>query len=147
MHRPRQVGAQGLLHSCGLLRDATGIGDPGTIVFGCDVHHPKPGSDRPSFAALVASMDMFDYAEHLTLVQKQPTRMEVVIRLQAMVEGVRYIFSHPLLPGALPLLKPGLAPAPEAASASWAVKLLGKIPVRLISQGSIKMCRLPRRDL
>ena len=70
----------------GLLRDATGIGSPGTIVFGCDVHHPKPGSDRPSFAALVASMDMFDYAEHLTLVQKQPTRMEVVIRLQAMVE-------------------------------------------------------------
>lgn len=47
-----------------------------TIVFGADVYHPPPGSDKPSFAAVVGSMDRLLGTYH-TVVAAQPSRLEV----------------------------------------------------------------------
>ena len=44
-----------------------------TIVFGADVYHAPPGTDRPSFAAVCASMDR-NLATYHTLVDSQPSR-------------------------------------------------------------------------
>ena len=48
-----------------------------TIVFGADVYHAPPGSQRPSFAAVVASMDV-QLATYHTVVSAQPSRCEVI---------------------------------------------------------------------
>ena len=51
--------------------------DAPTIVFGADVYHAPPGSQRPSFAAVVASMDV-QLATYHTVVSAQPSRCEVI---------------------------------------------------------------------
>ena len=49
--------------------------DKPTIVFGVDVNHAKPGSSKPSFAALVATMDK-ECASYHTIVNAQSSRQE-----------------------------------------------------------------------
>ena len=48
-----------------------------TIVFGVDVNHPPPGSAKPSFSALVASMDP-ECARYYSVVGAQAARKELV---------------------------------------------------------------------
>ena len=48
-----------------------------TIVFGADVYHAPPGSQRPSFAAVVASMDV-QLATYHTVVSAQPSPLRVI---------------------------------------------------------------------
>ena len=54
----------------GLLRDTP------TIVFGVDVNHPQPGSTKPSFAAICATMDQ-ECAEYFTSVKAVGSRTEI----------------------------------------------------------------------
>jgi len=53
-----------------LLRDAP------TMVVGFDVNHPQPGSKKPSFAALVASMDV-ECSKYHTAIGAQKSRAEI----------------------------------------------------------------------
>ena len=55
-----------------------------TIVFGADVYHAPPGSDRPSFAAVVSSMDPL-MATYYTTVSAQTCRVEIIESLEEMV--------------------------------------------------------------
>ena len=48
-----------------------------TIVFGVDVNRPPPGSAKPSFSALVASMDP-ECARYYSVVGAQSARKELV---------------------------------------------------------------------
>lgn len=57
-----------------------------TIVMGCDIIHPAPGSDgRPSFASLVANVDS-DSAKYIADSRVQASRQEMVEDLQVMVK-------------------------------------------------------------
>jgi len=60
------------------------IHDQPTIVFGADVYHAPPGSNRPSFAALVASMDR-QLATYHTLVCAQASRCEVIEAMEDLI--------------------------------------------------------------
>jgi len=62
-----------------------------TIVLGGDVHHPGPGSDRPSIAAVVASLDRH-FARHAATVRVQEKRKEVIEDLQSMVRELLVLF-------------------------------------------------------
>ena len=55
-----------------------------TIVLGADVYHSPPGSDRLSFAAVCATMDR-NLATYHTLVESQPSRCEVVEKMEEMM--------------------------------------------------------------
>jgi len=55
-----------------------------TIVFGADVYHAPPGSLRPSFAALVSSIDR-SLATYYTTVSAQPARLEIIRDLEDLV--------------------------------------------------------------
>ena len=47
-----------------------------SIVFGVDVNHPQPGSNKPSFAAICATMDQ-ECAEYFTSVKAVGSRTEI----------------------------------------------------------------------
>lgn len=55
-----------------------------TIVLGADVYHAPPGTDRPSFAAVVASMDRH-LATYHSIVTSQLSRCEVIESMEEMV--------------------------------------------------------------
>lgn len=55
-----------------------------TIVLGADVYHSPPGTDRPSFAAVVASMDRH-LATYHSIVSSQLSRCEVIESMEEMV--------------------------------------------------------------
>jgi len=50
--------------------------DEPTMVMGFDVNHPQPGSKKPSFAALVASMDV-ECSKYHTAIGAQKSRTEI----------------------------------------------------------------------
>ena len=52
-------------------------------VFGADVYHAPPGSSRPSFAAVVSSMDRLLACYH-TSVCAQPARLEIIEQMEAL---------------------------------------------------------------
>mmetsp|Transcript_51497 Transcript_51497/g.112107 ORF Transcript_51497/g.112107 Transcript_51497/m.112107 type:complete len:1145 (+) Transcript_51497:70-3504(+) len=56
-----------------------------TIVFGADVHHASPGSQQPSYAAVVASLDESCTAFH-TVVNRQESRTETLTNLESTIE-------------------------------------------------------------
>ncbi|THH18233.1 hypothetical protein EW146_g2726 [Bondarzewia mesenterica] len=59
-----------------------------TIVMGADVMHPAPGSqDRPSFAALVSSVDS-DNAKYIATMDVQTSKEDIIENLQNMVKYV-----------------------------------------------------------
>jgi eukaryotic translation initiation factor 2C len=60
--------------------------DRPTMVCGVDVHHPPPGSSRPSWAALVASMDQNCSKWH-TIVDEQKGRQEQIGVAQGTRQG------------------------------------------------------------
>jgi eukaryotic translation initiation factor 2C len=55
-----------------------------TIVFGADVYHGPPGSTKPSFAAVVSSMDRMLATYHTTVVA-QASRHEVIDQMEVIV--------------------------------------------------------------
>uniref|UniRef100_A0A7S2BQS4 Uncharacterized protein n=1 Tax=Haptolina brevifila TaxID=156173 RepID=A0A7S2BQS4_9EUKA len=55
-----------------------------TMVMGFDVNHPQPGSPKPSYSALVATMDV-ECSKYYTVVGAQKSRMEVVERGEIIV--------------------------------------------------------------
>ena len=55
-----------------------------TIVLGADVYHSPPGTDRPSFAAVVASMGRH-LATYHSIVTSQLSRCEVIESMEEMV--------------------------------------------------------------
>jgi hypothetical protein len=54
-----------------------------TMVFGIDTSHPAPGSNFPTMAAMVFSIDP-KAVEYRSLVRFQPPRQEVVMDLREM---------------------------------------------------------------
>lgn len=52
-----------------------------TMIIGADVHHPPPGSSKPSYAAMCASLD-YHVSKYHTMVNQQPSRTEVLVRLE-----------------------------------------------------------------
>ena len=63
---------------CALVQDAP------TMVIGADVYHAPPGTKRPSFAAVVSSMDR-QLATYVTSVSAQLSHMEVIERMEEMI--------------------------------------------------------------
>lgn len=63
------------------------LADPAnpTIVMGADVAHPAPGADRPSFTALVSSVDR-NATKYVAIDNVQPPRQEIITDLKEMVE-------------------------------------------------------------
>ncbi|PPQ91938.1 hypothetical protein CVT25_000981 [Psilocybe cyanescens] len=63
-----------------------------TIVMGADVIHPAPGStDRPSFTALVGSVDS-NSAKYVATTRVQTGRQEIIDDLQAMVKEILNLY-------------------------------------------------------
>ena len=54
------------------------------MVIGADVYHAPPGTKRPSFAAVVSSMDR-QLATYVTSVSAQLSHMEVIERMEEMI--------------------------------------------------------------
>jgi hypothetical protein len=65
--------------------------DQPTIIFGADVHHPAPGSMRPSIAAVAASMDRHA-ARHVAIARVQQSRVEIIADLRGMVKELLLSF-------------------------------------------------------
>jgi len=66
------------------------VSEKPTIVFGADVTHPGPGgggSQKPSIAAVVASMDR-NMARYSSVVEVQNSREEIIIRLKDIVKSL-----------------------------------------------------------
>ncbi|VDC01533.1 unnamed protein product [Peniophora sp. CBMAI 1063] len=77
---------QGGVNSVPDARSISFITDPAnpTIVFGADAIHPAPGtSDRPSFTALVGSVDS-NAAKYVATMRAQETRKEIIQDLESM---------------------------------------------------------------
>ena len=51
------------------------------MVFGADVNHARVGSMRPSFTAVVGSVDKFA-RKHIAVVRAQSPRHEIIFGLQ-----------------------------------------------------------------
>jgi eukaryotic translation initiation factor 2C len=62
-----------------------------TIIFGADVHHPAPGSMRPSIAAVAATMDRHA-AKHMAVTRVQQSRVEMIADLRGMVKELLIAF-------------------------------------------------------
>ena len=78
---------QGGVNSIPDPRSVSFITDPAhpTIVLGADAIHPAPGtSDRPSFTAVVGSVDS-NNAKYVATMLAQETRKEIIQDLQSMV--------------------------------------------------------------
>ncbi|KAF9048207.1 argonaute-like protein [Hymenopellis radicata] len=70
------------------------ITDPAmpTIVLGADVTHPPPGSNSPSYAALVSSVDS-NAAKYITSDSIQESRREMIAGLEGMTQDALTAFS------------------------------------------------------
>lgn len=67
--------------SIGIIRD---VADP-TIIIGADVMHPGPGTtDRPSYAAVVGSVDS-EISKYIAVSRAQGSRVEMIAELSDMV--------------------------------------------------------------
>jgi len=61
---------------------------------GADVIHPAPGSDgRPSFAALVGSVDS-DSAKYIATIRCQTSRVEIIEDLEDMAKVHHFFQCH-----------------------------------------------------
>ncbi|KIK63449.1 hypothetical protein GYMLUDRAFT_163093 [Collybiopsis luxurians FD-317 M1] len=58
-----------------------------TIVFGADVMHPAPGSDAPSFSAVVGSIDS-RAVKYVPRIRVQRSRLEIIANLGEMVKSI-----------------------------------------------------------
>ncbi|KAF5364873.1 hypothetical protein D9757_013044 [Collybiopsis confluens] len=58
-----------------------------TIVFGADVMHPAPGSEAPSFSAVVGSIDS-RAVKYVPRISVQTSRLEIIADLGAMVKDI-----------------------------------------------------------
>ncbi|KAJ6547112.1 Piwi domain-containing protein [Mycena capillaripes] len=67
------------------------------MIFGADVAHPGPGASRPSIASLVYSWDPAA-ASYIAYSEVQPSRLEIIQNLQAMVKKAIIAFGHKNVP-------------------------------------------------
>jgi eukaryotic translation initiation factor 2C len=70
--------------NCSLVREALPILSKPTLIIGADITHPGSGSDEPSIAAVVGSMDATGFRYAATL-SKQEKRLETITELKSMV--------------------------------------------------------------
>ncbi len=70
------------------------LNDAPTMIVGADVHHPAPGSFRPSIAACAGSMDRHCF-QHMAVGRVQASRQEVIEDLSTMMkELLRGFFAN-----------------------------------------------------
>jgi len=98
VHAPKAHGGLALLRSCP------------SIVFGVDVHHPAPGSPRPSWAALVATMDP-ECARYHTIVAAQPKQRRELVDLTDKVRASlrKYNEANGVYPQQIVFFRDGIA--------------------------------------
>jgi len=81
-----------------------------TVVFGIDVNHAAPGSDKPSYTAVVATMDMY-CSDYFTTIGKQDAKKEILENFeQAVFETLtRWEVTNRVAPSRLIIYRDGVA--------------------------------------
>jgi len=81
-----------------------------TVVFGIDVNHAAPGSDKPSYTAVVATMDMY-CSDYFTTIGKQDAKKEILENFEQAVSETltRWEVTNRVAPSRLIIYRDGVA--------------------------------------
>ncbi|KAK2459477.1 hypothetical protein APHAL10511_008511 [Amanita phalloides] len=84
--------------------------DAPTMIFGADVSHPGPGSQQPSVAALVGSLDQW-YTRYVATTRVQDPRLEMIEDLESMFEELlnRFYAFHKRYPSRIIFYRDGVS--------------------------------------